>query len=273
MHPIILYRLLTGSEYEQEYQIANKHFVTTKSRMTVHGGDLVIPRYSALPFYKELETDLKYSGAKLINTYAQHRYVADLINYSTDLEGLVPRVYTSLSDLPDTTGGPYVLKGETNSRKDRWLTHCFAQNKQEAIQVYMRLTEDTLFSDQHIYIREYVPLETYLIGLNGQPITREFRFFVCDKQVLCGGFYWSSHVDEIEKVPSSSEVPTEFLKRVIDIVGDSIRFYVIDVAKTKSGHFLVVELNDAAMSGLSLCSPQELYKNLKKTLWNFKVVT
>lgn len=39
-------------------------------------------------------------------------------------------------------------------------------------------------------------------------------------------------------------------------------FYVIDVAKTVYGEWIVIEMNDAQMSGLSMVEPIELYTNL-----------
>jgi len=50
---------------------------------------------------------------------------------------------------------------------------------------------------------------------------------------------------------------------VIDKVGNKSNFYVIDVAKTQSGEWIVIELNDGQFSGLSAIDPNDLYMNLK----------
>ena len=42
----------------------------------------------------------------------------------------------------------------------------------------------------------------------------------------------------------------------------------IDVAQTESGEWIVVELNDGQMSGLSENNPEVLYKNLTTVLRN-----
>src|SRR5690606_13544750 len=118
-------------------------------------------------------------------------------------------------------------------------------------------------------IREYIPLHTYLISFQGLPITKEFRFFCYKDKILSGGFYWSSHIEELKEKginPDISEVPKEFLQKIIDIVKWNINFYVIDVAQTKSGDWIIIELNDGAMSGLSENNPELLFKNLKKEL-------
>lgn len=253
---------------DKELQAIERNFVTYKSRMLAKGGDLIIGRYSVLPYYKELEADLRSAGAVLINTYQQHRYVADLQNYTHDLGDLTFPTWSfrDIQSLPDDM--PVILKGETNSKKDLWNTHMFANNKKEAIEVYLRLQEDSLLAEQNIYVRKYIPLKKLAEGIGGQPITMEFRFFVLYGKVVSGGYYWSSHVDELEKVPSASMVPTEFLQKAIDKVRYNVNFFVIDVAQTESGDWLVVELNDGQMSGLSENDPEVLYKNLKYMTWD-----
>jgi len=265
--PTILYRLY-GMMNETELKIANKFFVAFNSRSKVGGGELVIGRYSVLPYYKELEEDLAYKGSKLINSFAQHRYVADLSNYVQDLDGLTFRTWSAkeLPYLPDNI--PLVLKGETNSRKDLWQTHMFANNKQEAIKVLSNLMKDNLIGQQEIYVREYVPLVQLTENNLGPPVTLEFRFFVAYGKVLSGGFYWSNHVENLSEVPSPSMVPQDFLQKVIDKVGNNANFFVVDVAKTQSGDWIVVELNDGQMSGLSENNPEVLYKNLKYLTWD-----
>ncbi len=268
--PTILYRQY-GMMEDAELKAANKHFVTYKSRSSANGGDLVIGRYSVLPYYKELEEDLRHKGAKLINSHQQHRYVADLWNYVHDLEGLTFRTWNAKNMLAVPEGIPLVLKGETNSRKDLWSTHMFANNKQEAIEVFLNLSRDNLIGQQEIYVREYIPL-VCVTDVDHQfdrpPVTLEFRFFVAYGEVVSGGYYWSSHVDELPYVPSPSVVPQEFLTKVINRVKDKVNFFVVDVAQIKSGEWIVVELNDGQMSGLSENDPNVLYKNLKHLTWD-----
>ena len=258
MNPIILYRQSVMDQAELD--AAKQYFTCVDSIVDVPDGSLVIARYSVLPFYKEVERDLLKHGSKLLNTYHQHRFVADLGNYTELLGDLTPRTYL-LEDTPDT--GPFIVKGETNSKRSLWKTHMYAANRQEAIQVACRLMEDSLISEQRIYVRDFIPLETFGVGVDGVPIAREFRFFVLDGTVLCGAYYWANHTEFLTEhnipTPRAEEVPLEFLKRVTESVGANIRFYVIDVAKTASGEWIVVELNDGQQSGLSENEPEKLY--------------
>lgn len=259
---VILYR---GIEFEkEELAIASQFFTCTNRRPDIIKGDLVIGRYSLLPFYADQAKDIDYVGASLINDYNQHRYIADLGNYIVDLERLTPRTWRNIEDIPET--GPFVLKGETNSRKSHWLRDMFAKNKTEAIAIHNRLADDGLLSSQKIFIRQYVPLVKYMDGVNGMPVTKEFRFFVAYGEVLCGDYYWQNYIDDIGIKPDANEVPRTFLQNVIDRVGNQSNFYTIDVGQTLTGEWIVIELNDGQQSGLSCNKPAHLYENLLRVL-------
>lgn len=264
---IILYR--EGDDWDDEKESAQKYFITTKSRMDIKTGDVVIPRFSAIPFYKEQEYDVNSVGAKMINNISQHNYIVDMYNWYEDLIDYTPKTYRRLVDLPEK--GPFVLKGQTNSKKFLWNTHMFAVDKAAAIQVESKLHNDSLITYQNIYIREFIKLKTFMIGIQGLPITNEYRFFCYKDVILSGGFYWSSHVEDIKELginTNSNQVPESFLRKIINIVKDKVNAYVIDVAETDNGEWIVVEMNLLEMAGLSENNPNIMYSNLKKVLEN-----
>jgi hypothetical protein len=83
------------------------------------------------------------------------------------------------------------------------------------------------------------------------------------------GFYWSEHLLELRrdrdpKLLDPDEVPTDFLGDVIDRL--QATFYTVDVAATADGRWMVTDVNDGQMSGLSDCNPYQLYSNLWKVL-------
>lgn len=254
MRSVILYRHPCDISFDNELNVMQRYFYCTNSRMDIQFGDLVIPRYSSLPYYEEQERDINKVGAKMINSYRQHEYIADMNNYYWDIKDLTPKTWFKPSDIPFNEEGSFVLKGKTNSRKFLWDTHMFAENRNKVMDVYCKLQDDSLIGCQDIYIRKYVPLYNYAIGIGGLPISKEFRFFVAYKKILCGAFYWSSFSEEIvEKfgsVPCADIVPGDLIFEVIDRVGDNSNFYAIDVAQTVNGDWIVVELNCGTMSGI-----------------------
>lgn len=266
---VVLYRYCNSfTEDKREILAAEKSgFIVFKNRTKIQSEDFVVPRYSAYPFFRELEEDINILGATLINSYYKQNFVLDLKNWVYELKDLTFETWDRLENLPEQ--GPFILKGSVNSRKSDFNNLMYAQDKKRAAEIYSALCKDGLISQQEIYIRKYVPLKTYLIGLNGLPITEEYRFFVYNKTILSGDYYWASHIEEVTDAgyyPDVTSVPQEFLQKVIDIIDNKINFYVLDVAKTADDSWIVVELNLGEQSGLSQNDPEIFYSNLKKAI-------
>ena len=229
---------------------------------------VVIPRYAALPFYKELEDDVLLLNGKLINSYREHQYVADLQNWYGDLEKLTPRTWFRLEDaLASGEKGPFVLKGATNSKKHAWKTHMFAETRDDIVRVACNLMDDTFISQQPIYVREFEEFESFGLGVMGLPVTNEWRFFILDGEIMAYGFYWSEHVDWLEARGVDFEelcagAQTFVTDHVIPVVKGKIRFWVVDIGLRARGGWRVIELNDGQMSGLSCVDPDKLYANM-----------
>jgi hypothetical protein len=254
---------------DDELVAARLHFDCTDTRMRVRPGDLVVGRYALLPFYAEQERDFREAGATCINTLQQHSYVADLQNYVEDLGDMTPRTWSRLEDVPRNEG-PFVLKGETNSKKSDWARSMFARDWEAALTVHSNLTNDSLIGAQRIYVRKYVPLVRLGEAIGGVPLTKEFRFFVCDGVVLSGGFYWDAFADDIlyqgGVIPDVADVPQAFLAEAVSRVAHNVRFFAIDVAQAETGEWIVIELNDGQQSGLSANQPDVLYRRLAQHL-------
>lgn len=230
---------------------------------------LVVARYSALPYYRELEEDLETLGSKLVNSSREHEWIAHM-DWAFD-EAVGPLTFPTWLQLDQVPRdeAPYVLKGRTNSKKQRWSTHMFAPTWAAALEVQARLEEDGLIGEQEIVIRKYVPLLTYFTAIGGMPITKEYRVFVYQRRVLSVGFYWEAFRDDFPyhgvEVPDG-QCDLGFVDRVVEAIGDRVPFYVVDVAQDTTGRWWVVELNDGQMSGLSGNSPDKLYRALYEAM-------
>jgi len=254
----ILFR--KNSETDNEFKICSSFFNTKEYRSLISPSSLVIGRYSVLPFYQELENELNLNNSKLINTYNQHKYIANICNYYEDLKNFTPKTYSEWGDLPE---GQYIVKGKTNSRKHNWNTHMFASNKKELINVISKLYDDSFIWEQGLVVREYVPLEKLDEGINGLPISNEWRFFYYKETMLCYGFYWSNFPDIKINIDKDMIL---FANKISKIVSVNANFFVLDIAKKENGDYILIEVNDGQMSGLSNCVPEDLYLNLQKVL-------
>lgn len=251
----ILYR--KGIDEENEFEFAEKYSNIFSYRTELPPNSIVWGRYSVLPFYQELEKELSLNGSSLINSYQQHRYVADIENWYNDLIHLTPETWFFWGDLPE---GKYVVKGRTNSRKHEWKNRMFADSREKMISIIGSLLDDSMISEQGLCVRKYIPLKTYDYGINDLPITNEWRFFFYGEKILSYGYYWSSFY---EKGPSEiEEEGIRVAKEAAKIASKNINFFVVDVAQTEEGNWIVIELNDAQMSGLSCNDPKTLYENI-----------
>ena len=242
-------------------------FKFVRLRTNVDGGP-VLGRYSVMPFYNELDDDLRNLGSWLCQSRRQHAYIADLSDWSYDLREFTPKTWSRIEDIPSGHPGAFVVKGATSSRKDRWLTHMFAPDRSSLLTVYSRCLADSYIEEQGAYIRRYEPLKTFLKAVNGQPITNEWRVFVLAGHVVASGYYWATYDDETKEIRPST-LPSKALalvQKAIELIDNKAFFYTVDVAEKEDGDWIVVELNDGQQAGLSMIDPFEFYASLKDTL-------
>lgn len=224
-----------------EFDAAANVFGVASSRNQVPDHSLVIGRYSVLPFYQELEEDLKYKKCKLINHLYQHEWIANF-EYYNELRQFTFKSYThrQFNSAPE---GRYVVKGTTNSKKEQWNTMMFAASKDVAVRIAYELSKDGHMGCQDPIFREYIPLKTYEIGLNGQPFTEEYRCFYYKNKLLCCGYYWSQAKKAEEH---NANIPKDlklFADKIASIASQYCNFYVLDIAKTESGEWIYMELS------------------------------
>lgn len=268
MNPVVLFRPGLGEESEES--VCREHFPVYRYRAQIPAGSLVVGRYACLPFYDELEADVSLLGSRLINSWAQHRYVADF-QYYEDLKDVTFASWFRFEDVPvSLRAQPLVVKGKTNSRKFEWHQKMFAPNFQAAVRIGSELAMDGLIGQQGLVLRQYVPLETFEMSITGTPLTNEWRIFYYRGQRLTWGYYWGN-LDDWSKVeaaqPDFEAHGLPFADSVAQRLVDKVPFVVIDVAKTADGRWMVVELNDGNQSGLNgVIEPRELYANLAQAL-------
>jgi hypothetical protein len=179
---VVLFRKELSTEGELED--CQKAVSTYTSRCNVPAGSLVFGRYSVLPWYAELERDLAHRSSRLVNSFTQHRWIAGFWDWGGPdgvLSDLTFRSWRDWSSLPE---GAFVVKGATNSRKGEWNTRMFCATHDDVPRVAMSLYDDTLIRDQGVVIRQFVPLENLGFGLNGLPISNEWRTFWYGTELL-----------------------------------------------------------------------------------------
>lgn len=259
----ILFRASLAEENE-EY-IASKYFDVFNYRSLCKKNSIVIGRYSVLPYYRELEMDLSTINSSLINSYDQHNWIASF-DYYKDVESYTFKSYTSY-DFVYAPEGEYIVKGATNSKKHQWNRLMYAKDKRTAIDIRCKLLDDGLIGIQDIIYRQYIPLETLEVGVNGLPFSNEWRLFFYKNNLLAYGYYWSlaEDAENINKNGIDNKC-LNIAKEIANIASNHVNFFVLDIAKTADGEWKLVEINDGQMSGLSMVNPDVLYKELSQQL-------
>ena len=263
--PVLLFR--TDLDTENEKETARAHLPVFVYRSEIPKRKIVFGRYSVLPYYRELYSEISTRFSLLVNTPEEHEYIADCQQWAEgSLIGLTPAVYDRWDTLPE---GAYVVKGRTNSRKQSWNTRMFAQDRAAVVQVARRLYDDALLFDQGLVCRPYVPLRKLGEGLNGLPISNEWRCFflrVAGKEkasvvLLAHGFYWASH-PELAAIASFPQKARDLAMQAATQFCPHAAFFVLDLAETATGEWIVIEANDGCMSGLACIPPAQFYAAL-----------
>lgn len=259
MKPVILFRASLAEE--EELLTAKKYFEVVEQRNSIKDS-YVIGRYSTLPYYKELEEDLKVNNSILVNSYEQYNWIANFDWYE-QLEEFTFKTWFSAVELPDD--GQFVVKGRTNSRKQHWDTKMYAKSKGDAIEIGWKLSQDSLIGSQGIVYRKFEKLVTYETGINGLPFTNEWRCFFYKGQLVSYGYYWSI----ADKTKEKEELPKEaldFVQKVADIAKNHVNAFVLDIAQKENGDWVLVEVNDFQMAGLSCINYDDFYSSLAELI-------
>lgn len=261
-----LFRFI-DEDVKAEAQVANMFFPVHTIRETIPAGSLVIPRYSLLPYPDEVIKGLDHNNSKTINSLAEHLYIAGFWEWYealTDHGVPTPESWSEDAFPRCTDSGPFVVKGATNSKKWLWRTHMYAEDKQKAIEVGNLLRRDSMIGEQPIIYRKYVPLKTAEVGLNDVPFAYEWRFFFFGQEMLASSYYWSPAEEMIPVPDEAAEVAQAAAEALVEDA--NITFFVVDVAVTEEGEYIVIEVNDGQQSGLSEIEPITLYDRLRKAL-------
>jgi hypothetical protein len=258
--PVLLVRRELMSNYE--FQFATRHFRVEESRVLCRDA-LVIGRYSVLPHYQELERDLALLGSRLVNTWEQHHWVASFAYYEAVRE-FTPESWTEENIHECQHPGPFVVKGKMKSRKWQWKSLMFAPTKRDALRLGERLKDDAEIGEQGIVYRRYVPLRSFGAGKDGLPQTNEWRFFYLGTRRLSYAYYWSGS-DFLDRaaIPGDAVMLAD---QIAAIVANFVPFFVLDLAETEAGQWILIEVNDGQQSVPSEHDLDELYGNLKTVL-------
>ena len=208
--------------------------------------------------YRLMYEALDAKGVRLLNDPAAYRHCHYLPESYPVIEPHTPRSVwikttgdVSTDEIMELLrpfgSAPVVVKDFVKSRKHEWAEACFIPSASDrasverVVRCFLELQGDDL--SEGLVFREFVEFEP--LGRHpksGMPLTKEFRLFFLDGQLVFWTPYWEG-ADYHGSVP-----PVERFAAVAG--GVRSRFFTMDVAQRRGGDWLIVELGDAQVVGL-----------------------
>ena len=224
------------------------------------GWMLSTTEYAAL--YEAL---LEVRGFRLINNptqYAEAHYLPNAFRYLT---GITPANGADREDawqLYARWGYPAaIVKDYVKSAKHCWKEACFlpencGQPHFDSVLAAFQEYRGPDFAGGFV-LRRFASLRVLGETAFGQPIHEEYRLFFADGECFVHAPF-AIPVDFSGNVAMWREIVARF----------ESRFLSMDVARTESGEWIIVETGDGAVSGLPECvSPEMFYTALPKSLF------
>lgn len=191
---------------------------------------------------------------KFIKEYTPKTVWLTVENQRVDYE----RLFDSLTAF---NGSPLIVKDFVKSQKHYWDTACFLPSATDKSKV--RAVIETFVALQNtdvnegLVIREFVALNDLTIhSKSGMPLKQEYRLFFLNGHLLGCYNYW-----EEGEYQTGEQPPLDLFKGIAMRIAS--RFFSMDIAKTRDGHWIIIELGDGQEAGLpDKVDRQELYKHV-----------
>jgi hypothetical protein len=233
---------------------------------------LLVYRGWMLPvaIYAQLAAAIEARGGHLLNDAASYETLHHLPNSYAMLDRRTPKT-TWISGAPPFAtdeihsaitafgDGPIVVKDFVKSRKHEWADAFFIRSASDLPEVDRVVSNFVSRQGEDIagglVFREFVELDT--VGTHpssGLALGREYRLFFLDRELLASGRYWEEvEYDDDFEVDQFAEIARSIASR----------FFSMDVARTRAGDWIVIEVGDGQVSGLPRTfDPMHFYRSL-----------
>lgn len=222
--------------------------------------------------YGNLYNGLLTKNIRLINSPDEYRHchylpesyqlikcITPKSNWTTNLED--SEIFSLANEF---SGVPIIVKDFVKSEKHSWKEACFIPNSSDYTSVkaivdrFLQLRGESF--NEGLVFRKFEELE-YLKehSKSGMPLTKEFRVFFMNKKIVKVFDYWE------EGDYGESKAKIDDFIQIAQVINSN--FFTMDIAKKKDGEWIIMELGDAQVAGLTDgVDRDEFYYNLKANL-------
>ena len=231
----------------------------------------VLLHIGAIEDYAAIESALEKSGLRLFVHEAEHLRCSTIEKWYPVLKDKTPftKIYDELPDVEEIRKDfsfPVFIKGNRQTNRHK-RAQSIIENEEQYLSLREEWKRDAVLSWQKAAVREYIPLKTIdpVSFPDMVPISYEFRFFYFEGKCMAYGPYWN--IGKRYALPEN-ELPE--VLRLTDWAAEKlgVSFPAIDVAKTASGEWIIIEVNDAQESGFVGVNPLILWNNTIEALQN-----
>ena len=255
----ILQKTIGNTGYDFPFR---NHFAC---RSVISGNDKpVLLRIGAVDDYAGVERLIHEMGMSLLMSEDEHLRCSEIENWFPLLQEKTPftKVYEFLPPvevLLESFNFPVFIKG--NRQTDRHnRSQCIIEDAQAYELLRAEWRQSRILSWQKAAVRDLVPLQIIdsTSFPNMVPISYEFRLFYYKGNCVGYGPYWT-----MGKPYTLAEKDREAVMELSKWAADrlQVHFAAIDVAKTATGEWIIIEVNDGQESGFVGLNPIELWEN------------
>ncbi len=204
-------------------------------------------------------------GIRLLNTAEQHRTAMEFDQFYPLISDITPEssVVRSMGDVAsvgERLGFPVFVKGAIKSNKDQGWSSCLAANEVELAELTRGLLSQPARSRGKVIVRRLVRLRHRQTGPDGFPLSREYRVFLYQENILAFGYYWDEYPDVWGVSSAERQNITVLAIKAAQRLG--VPFIAVDIAQLDTDEWIVIEVADAQFAGLSQVSGLELWSKL-----------
>jgi hypothetical protein len=227
------------------------------------------------PVYDLFYTSLLDRGYQLLNSAKQYKYCHWLPESYAKFKDVTPKsiwfpngsdfsAANFVKELAVFRGAPVVLKDYVKSQKHYWNEACFIKDSSNTRAIGKVVSKFLELQDNEpqggLVFREFIELEP--IGthsISGMPLTLEYRIFYLHSIPISVFKYW----DDGEYGADKPDM--ELFNNIAQSIESNI--FTMDVARTKSGDWIIVELGDGQVAGFpENADIEKFYSNIKRIL-------
>lgn len=255
---IIINKLTHVSAYDFNFEL----FFNCTHPIYLATDRICVLRVGAIENYDIEYEDKRSLGLQLINSPQEHSKASELEIWYPLIDDLTPKSicvdrFPSRDEIENMFGWPVFLKGSRQtSRHNPELS--VIKNAEHYVRACQQYQKDSILNWQKIVIREFVELQPVAGSVPGKiNPSLEFRTFWWHGKCVGWGQYWYQIPEyEAADIEKGLKLAGKVALRL------NVPFLVVDIAKTITGRWLVIECNDAQESGYVGIVPQVLWQNI-----------